>query len=172
MKITYSSWICLSAAIAASGSVATFAHAKESLSYAQAGKSVAAKTSVSSKRNSRSPASAEDAEMLILGSWNLSQITEQCEDLAGERKGEAWHFEKNGRFVRTFVNGLPPQEGQWKLKHGSKIVIRFAKGPQSRESEEQFIQILNGKQLELIAPTQVENGVVVKMQRLSSFFHS
>lgn len=68
MKITYSSWICLSAAIAASGSVATFAHAKESLSYAQATKSAAAKTSVSSKRNSRSPASAEDAEKLILGS--------------------------------------------------------------------------------------------------------
>ncbi len=74
--------------------------------------------------------------------------------------------------MHTFVNGLPPQDGQWKLKRGSKIVIRFAKGPQSRESEEQFIQILNGKQLELIAPTQVENGVVVKMQRLSSFFHS
>ena len=174
MKLTYSSWIYLSAAIAAGGSVATLAHAKESLPIAPTVKTTLAKAPFASKATAlikRSPASSEDTEKMILGSWNLSQLTEQCNDLTAEAKGEVWHFESNKRFVRTFSDGRPPQVGQWKLKQGSEIAIRFVQAD-GGGSEEQFIQALDGKQLELLAPTQVQKGVVVKMQRVAAFFHS
>ena len=159
MKRKLPSWIYFSAALAAGG-MSLIALAEDSASNSKA-------TDV----KGRSLGSVADLKKLLLGSWNLAHITEKCDDLVGEHKGEVWHFEKGGAFVRTTDDGAKPQSGRWGVNDANGVEIKFSdeNGP---SHEQHIIQILDGKRLEMLAPTQVKNGTVVALQKFTSFFHS
>jgi hypothetical protein len=118
-------------------------------------------------------AQGADVAGLVLGTWNLEQAVEGCEDVTGARVGELWTFESDGSFTRVATDGLSSETGRWLLKFdGHELRLLVDHVGQPRSVERFPIALLDATRLELLTPTEVKKGVVIRQERLVSFFHS
>ncbi len=118
-------------------------------------------------------AQATDVASLVIGTWNLENAVEGCQDATGTRAGELWTFASDGSFTRASTDGLSSETGRWLLKfdgHELRLLVDHAGQPRSVERFP--IALVDAARLELLTPTQVKKGVVIKQERLVSFFHS
>ncbi len=118
-------------------------------------------------------AQGPDVAGLVVGTWNLERAVEGCEDTTGASVGELWTFASDGSFTRVTTDGLSSEAGHWQLKFdGHELRLLVDRTGQSRSVERFSIAMLDATRLELLTPTQVKKGVVIRQERLVSFFHS
>lgn len=118
-------------------------------------------------------AQGTDVAGLVVGTWNLERAVEGCEDTTGPSVGELWTFASDGSFTRVTTDGLSSEAGHWQLKFdGHELRLLVDRTGQSRSVERFSIAMLDATRLELLTPTQVKKGVVIRQERLVSFFHS
>lgn len=118
-------------------------------------------------------AQGADVAGLVVGTWNLEQAVEGCADVTGARVGELWTFGSDGSFSRVAADGLSSESGRWLLKfddHELRLLVDRAGQPRSVERFP--IALIDATRLELLSPTQVKKGVVIRQERVVSFFHS
>lgn len=118
-------------------------------------------------------AQGTDVAGLVIGTWNLEQVVEGCEDATGTSVGELWTFGSDSSFARVAADGLSSETGRWLLKFDGRELRLLVDHPGQPRSVERFpIALLDATRLELLTPTQVKKGVVIRQERLVSFFHS
>ena len=117
-------------------------------------------------------------EKALQGTWNLARTVEAGSDVSDGRKGDLWVFEANGAFRRVSPGGASQQEqqGRWHLQNdGRELQLTLHARSVNDDSvrvERYPVVALEGGSLELRSPTQISDGVVIRQERTTSFFHS
>lgn len=111
------------------------------------------------------------AARLIVGTWQpaASSATDACSQ---SRTKQVWTFAADGTFRRE-EDGLVVA-GQWQLaEEGYELRLSW-KADRKGAPQRQTLQIvaLDGKRLELLTPTLVEHGIVIRQEQFGAFFHS
>jgi len=118
-------------------------------------------------------AQTTDVAGLVVGTWTLEQAVEGCEDATGTSAGQLWTFASDRSFTRVAADGLSSETGRWLLKFDDRELRLLVDHPGQPRTVERFpIALLDATRLELLTPTQVKKGVVIRQERLVSFFHS
>lgn len=112
-------------------------------------------------------------EQLLVGTWNLQTVVEGCKDATDGHRGELWIFDERGGFQRVGREGTSRQAGRWLLRHKNRELVLEVDDADGRRHTERFpIVALDGKRLELLSPTDVQEGLVIRQERYTAFFHS
>lgn len=113
---------------------------------------------------------------LLEGTWNLELLRQGCDDVTREHRGELWIFGADGRFERvsTTAGGTSSRErGRYTVQYReSELSLVLDAGDGGRHGEAYPILSLDDTRMELLSPTVVKQGVVIKQERYAAFFHS
>ena len=111
-------------------------------------------------------------EEQLLGKWTIEKYTEACVDGSEAHKGEVWYFEKDGKLTKIGGDGKIVSHNKYKIKSDGIVYLTQLHKDQPVDTDRLVVQHLDEKRLEVLIPTKIISGVVIKQESWSSFFHS
>lgn len=108
----------------------------------------------------------------LLGKWTIQKYREACVDGSAAHKGEFWYFEKDGRMTKMGGDGKVFSQNRYIVKSDGIVYLTQLQNNKPIDHERLVVQTLDEKRLEILIPTKIKSGIVIKQESWSSFFHS